>query len=86
MTPLELAARALCLAHGTDPDLNDDGIIFWTNYIPAVKTVLRAIRTPSAEMADAGEAALAKWNQEHPAFVGSWPIWQAMVDECSHAR
>jgi hypothetical protein len=59
-SPLERAARALCLADGLDPDRKfkssdwSEGTapheFAWHEYLPKARAVLTAIREPSGEM------------------------------------
>lgn len=75
MTPLERAARALAKRDGADPDHvpGTDGRAVWRLYEPLVRTVVAAIREPSAAMC-------AAWVGNSPG--GSTPSrdWQAMID------
>jgi hypothetical protein len=60
MTPLERAARALCLADGLDPDRKfkssdwSEGTapheFAWHEYLPKARAVLTAIREPNEAM------------------------------------
>jgi hypothetical protein len=60
MTPLDRAARALCLADGLDPDRKfkssdwSEGTapheFAWHEYLPKARAVLEALREPSGEM------------------------------------
>lgn len=69
MTPLERAARALCLADGLDPDRKfkssdwSEGTapheFAWHEYLPKARAVLTAIREPSEVFAATLACALA---------------------------
>lgn len=79
MSPIERAARALCLIDEVDPDssLGGDGHnLLWMEYANVnVKAVLQAIREPSDEMNAAGIDA-----DDHIEFNNHGRIWQAMID------
>lgn len=58
MTPLERAARLLCMRLGGDPDRREppvtpDTPFEWEKHVPTVRAVLQAIRTPSEGMLEA---------------------------------
>lgn len=88
MTPIERAARALCLIDDVDPDasLSGDKQNFrWMEYAAVfVKPVLRAIREPSGDMLDAAykteiEFRTTMGNLERGVCDGDG-VWQAMID------
>ena len=66
-SPLERAARALCISDGLDPDRKFKSSDWgpgtapheyaWHEYLPKARTVLRAIREPSDGMKRAAERA-----------------------------
>lgn len=60
MTPLERAARAICVASGYDPDKDDQvanvGPLNWELFADQARAVLQAIREPSGGMIDEGYA------------------------------
>jgi hypothetical protein len=53
MTPIELAARALCELDGNPPGATMGGKPLWQDYLPEVRAVLTAIREPSDGMIQA---------------------------------
>lgn len=84
MTPIERAARAICLTLGHDPDkddevgLGDPGDLNWNMFEDQVRAVLEAIREPSEVMAKAGTDALPAF--EAPLRADASDCWQAMID------
>ncbi|WP_260581169.1 hypothetical protein [Sphingopyxis sp. PET50] len=89
MTPLERAARALCLADGLDPDRKfkssdwSEGTapheFAWHEYLPKARAVLTAIREPSEGMREAGAgqlfgAASDDWGED------AKKVWVAMIE------
>ena len=86
-TPLERAARALCVSGGFDPDeiMANDGPR-WRYYAPNVRIVLMAIREPTNEIIEAGYLATdlcpaARCDtRAELAYSFSVPRWQAMLD------
>lgn len=58
MDPIERAARALCKYGGHPENIKFEGGKMWESYVPEVHVVIEALRTPSPEMAFAGERLL----------------------------
>lgn len=85
MTPIERAARAICVTFGYDPDSDDQvglgepGDVNWNMFEDHVRAVLTAIREPSEAMVKAAQQAkfpVYRDGKDH----GTIPRWQAMID------
>lgn len=88
MTPIERAARAICVTFGYDPDKDDEvglgepGDVNWNMFEDHARAVLTALREPSEGMKEAGWF---RFSCAHPdqADADRGPeisIWQAMID------
>ncbi len=54
MTLIEKAARALCTAHGENPDTEDGSAARWIYHVQRAKAVIEALYEPSAAMTESG--------------------------------
>lgn len=88
-SPIERAAREMCINDMLDPDssLGGDGQnLLWVEYAETkIKPVLRSIREPSASMRERGA------EQLFAAAADDWgddaaKIWRAMIDEALNER
>lgn len=87
MSELEGLAQTLCLALNANPtdELISDGQVFtrWEAYVPAVRTVLTAMREPSMDMTLKGAEAVNKQMRGPGApadYDAAKDAWQAMID------
>lgn len=78
MTPLERAARAMCIIRNVAPDGSD--LVWgvrWKEFVPEVRAVLNAIREPNERMAKVG-AFVAETGAVLPAYTA---MIDAMLEE-----
>jgi hypothetical protein len=90
MTPLERAARALCLADGLDPDRKfkssdwSEGTapreFAWHEYLPKARAVLQAIREPSDDQLIEAQRAMFGSTHSAPLLSALTIGFQAMID------
>lgn len=92
MGPIERAARALCKLDGHDPDgasFSSMGDPYWMFYTEKAKTVIAAIREPSAGMVAAaisadmpgGRMGEPTFRESHIGEADAPVVWTAMIDK-----
>lgn len=79
---LERAARALRKLDEHPEDAKMDGKPLWQDYLPEVRTVLAAIRDPSAAMIDLYEGPVgeAGWRMDERKAVFVKSTWNGLID------
>jgi hypothetical protein len=80
MDIIERAARAVCIAHGHEPEgmKFSDGQPIWTAYIDDARAVLSALREPDEGMIEAGWSCFPDYE---PSAQDATDCWQAMIDQ-----
>lgn len=85
MSPIERAARALCVADGDKPDrdFTSGNVTFpcWKSYQSRARAVLQALREPSPDMKMAGAKAITAEHMKAMAnYDAACDCWPAMID------
>ncbi|WP_313737154.1 hypothetical protein [Sphingobium yanoikuyae] len=83
MTPIEKAARSLCIAHGGNEDDASTGSPRWTAYLPQVLAVIEALHEPSDGMREAGSEIIRHVGHEESDFghqSDAANVWRFMMD------